>query len=366
MSVSLLIIDDDPTVRGFLTEVLRAEEGYNVTEAGDGAGGLARVSSDQPDIVLLDIHMPGMSGTEVLSRIRAMDPSIGVIMITSVDEIDTVRETLKLGAYDYLLKPLDLAVVFETIDRAMEQRVLYLEVQRYRKDLEQLVRERTQALEDALNRIEKVHTETILALGSALETRDVETQDHSLRVARYTIVFCRKLGISDEERLTAIKRGAFLHDIGKIGVPDHILRKPAALTEEEWVIMKRHPVLGAQLLEGIEFLDTSVHVVRSHHERWDGRGYPDGLAGEQIPIAARAFAVADALDAITSDRPYREGRSFAEARAIIAVDSAAQFCPSAVAALQEISHAELERIRYEVGYPGLTEGSPMSSAAKSE
>lgn len=350
MGDSVLIVDDDQSIREFLTEALEGR-GYTVAQAADGSTGVSMVANWNPDVVLLDVQMPKMGGVTALNRILEKDPHLGVIMITSVDEVDTVRRTLRSGAYDYLIKPLDFPVVLETIDRAIQQRKLQLELNQYRESLELLVYERTQELQQALERIEGTYTQTILALGSALETRDVETREHSVRVAQYTLAICRNLGITDQDRLKTIERGAFLHDIGKIGVPDQILRKPGPLTKEEWVIMKTHPMIGVNLLKDVEFLKEALAIVRSHHERWDGGGYPDGIEGNVIPLEARAFAVADALDAITSDRPYREGKSLIDARRIIAQASGRQFDPDAVAALQKIGDNEVERIRYQATLP---------------
>jgi putative two-component system response regulator len=350
VSASVLIIDDNESVREVLSKALGAAR-YIVAKAADGETGLSMIRSWKPDIVLLDVQMPGMSGTAVFRQLRKIAADIGVIMITSVDSIDTVRETLKLGAFDYLLKPLSIPAVMDTISRAVEKRNLQLEVARYRENLELLVFERTEALQTALNRIEGTYTQTILALGSALETRDVETRAHSWRVAAYTIALCTTIRITDERRLTAIRRGAFLHDIGKIGVPDQILHKNGPLTEQEWVIMRRHPELGVRLLTGIEFLHDSLPLVRNHHEHWDGSGYPDGLAAEAIPIEARLFAVADALDAITSDRPYRKGRSISEARRIIAEGCSTQFDPAAIDALNRMDDSDIQAIQREASEP---------------
>lgn len=350
MSLSALIIDDDPTIRSFLREALE-EAAYTVAEAGDGETGLSMVPNWNPDVVLLDIRMPGKGGVETLAGIIEYDPNAAVIMTTSVDEVESVRECLRNGAYDYLIKPLDLPTIMETVERAIDTRLLHLEVESYREDLESLVYSRTRELEEALDRIEQTYNQTILALGSALETRDVETQEHSLRVARYTLALVQRMGVTDDDRLREIKRGAFLHDIGKIGVPDAILRKPGPLSPEEWHLMREHPSTGIRLLDGIEFLRPSLTIVRSHHERWDGKGYPDGLAGDEIPLEARAFAVADALDAITSDRPYRDGRPVLDARRIIAGSSGTQFDPDAVAALKEVPDEEIEWIRFETSHP---------------
>lgn len=344
MSNAILVIDDDVSVRQVLTDSLR-EQGYTVAEAGDGVTGITMTRTWKPDVVLLDVQMPGMDGIATLDQLIRIDTSLAVIMITSVDELETARVTLTGGAYDYLLKPLEPALVMETISRAMERRSLQQELDTYREDLELLVYDRTRDLQQALHRVEATYSQTILALGSALETRDVETKAHSVRVARYTTAICRRFGVNDRRQLTTIVRGAYLHDIGKIGVPDGILRKPGPLTPDEWTVMKAHPLIGAKLLDGIEFLKESIVLVRSHHEKWDGTGYPDGLSGSAIPLEARAFAVADALDAITSDRPYRKARPLAEARAVIAYGAETHFCPMAVRALGEVDDGEIDRIR---------------------
>ena len=340
----VLVVDDDPSVRELLAEAL-LRSGYQTATASDGAAAVSVADTQKPGVALLDIRMPGGGGIDALHRLLDLDANLAIVVISSVDELDTVRLTLKSGAYDYLVKPLDIEAVLETVARAFEQRELKLEVEHYRRHLESMVQARTEALSEALRRIEAVYNQTILALGSALEMRDVETEEHSLRVADYTTVLCGALGIADDEVLLAIRRGAFLHDIGKIGVPDVVLRKPGPLTEDEWDLMRQHPEIGVHLLDRIDFLRRSVPIVRSHHERWDGSGYPDGLHGEEIPVEARAFSVADALDAITSDRPYRPGRSVDEACAIIRAGSGSQFDPEAIAAFMTIDVSEIKEIR---------------------
>lgn len=348
MTVNVQVIDDDPSIRQFLTVMLGTHDCV-VSDAEDGVTGLAAIARSQPEVVLLDVQMPGMNGEQVLRRIVEIDRSIMVIMISSVDEVDVVRRTLRTGAYDYLIKPIVPAELLETIARAVEHRRIRVENELYRKRLESLVHERTAALKAALDRVEKTYSQTILALGSALETRDVETQSHSIRVAGYTLLLCERLKISGPERIRAIERGAILHDIGKIGVPDSILRKPGALADEEWEVMKQHPVIGAQLLEGIEFLSESLGIVRSHHERWDGAGYPDSLAGEQIPIEARIFSAADTIDAITSDRPYRPQQPLSVARAAIDDGEGSQFDPEIVKAVRSVSDGALLQVRRNAG-----------------
>ena len=339
----LLIIDDDISVREILKDYLE-EEGHSCREAEDGEAGLARVGETEPELVLLDVHMPGMNGIEVLRRLRSAHPDVLIVMVTSVDELQTVRESLRAGAYDYLIKPVHIDELLSVVDKALDHSRLAREHREYHERLEQEVHERTKELKHALDRIEATYGDTILALGSALETRDVETQAHSLRVAHYTLMLTRGLGITSQKRLTDIERGAYLHDIGKIGVPDRILLKPGALDEDEWKLMKRHPAIGARLLAGIEFLADAVPIVEHHHERWDGGGYPGALGGAEIPLEARAFAIADTLDAITSDRPYRAGRPISVARQIIREESGTQFDPDVVGVLENITDEELRNI----------------------
>lgn len=223
----------------------------------------------------------------------------------------------------------------------MEHGYLSRQIKQNQIHLEQQVSERTRELAAALEQVNKTYDATILALGSALETRDIETQSHSVRVARYSCLLASRLGLNEVERLTNIQRGAYLHDIGKIGVPDAILRKPMSLNDDEWEIMKRHPQIGKDVIEGIEFLRGSTPIVYCHHERYDGKGYPRGLAGDEIPIEARIFAVADAVDAMTSDRPYRKAMSIGKAKQEIQRLTGAQFDPQVAKALYGIEDALL-------------------------
>ena len=213
----------------------------------------------------------------------------------------------------------------------------------YQKNLEAKVEDRTKQLSRALYEIKRTYQLTILALGAALETRDYETQNHSLRVAHFSRIIALELGIEDEKQLTDIERGAYLHDIGKIGVPDHILRKPTSLSDGEWHIMRNHPDIGQRLIHKIGFLQGAAPIVHCHHERFDGSGYPEGLKGTEIPIGAKIFAVADAFDAMTSKRPYGEVLSYEQARESIVKESEKQFDPVVVKAFVRIEKHELTK-----------------------
>jgi len=305
----VLIVDDDPMIRDILSQALGRR--FPVRPARDGQEALARLQENGFDLVLADIHMPVMGGIELLEHIMSESPDTAVIMITAVDDLETALQTVKLGAYDYVTKPFSLEAVDACIDRALEKRRLILENRAYQHNLERLVRERTRELERALGRVQSTYDATIKALGAALDLRDAETEHHSLRVAEYVLKLARAAGIDDPRALKDIEWGAYLHDIGKIGVPDSILLKPGNLSPEELAVIRTHPQLGYRMLERIDFLRGAAMVVLSHHECYDGSGYPQGLEGESIPLSARLFAVADTIDAMTSDRPYRKARGIA-------------------------------------------------------
>ena len=237
------------------------------------------------------------------------------------------------------MKPLNFDELELAIRRAVQHGHLSRQIKQYQSDLEKQVLERTRELAEALEQINKTYDATILALGSALETRDIETQNHSIRVAHFSYSLAAAMGFTDQQMLTEIQRGAYLHDIGKIGVPDAILRKPSSLTEDEWVIMRKHPVIGKGIIEGIGFLEGTIPIVYCHHERFDGGGYPEGVSGEDIPIGARIFAVADALDAMLTNRPYRPAISVACAKKEILAHSGSQFDPKVVASLHSLDDA---------------------------
>ena len=336
----ILIVDDDRVILNFLSRKLGLL-GYLCDTEPDGLKAIHRVKAEHFDAVILDVNMPYIDGTEILYFLRRTEPDIPVVMISGMDSTDIVRKTLREGAYDYLVKPLCLDELEVSVRRALQHGHLSRQIKENQKILEEQVALRTRELAAALEQVNKTYDATILALGSALETRDIETQSHSVRVARFSCLLAVNLGLDEGERLTDIQRGAYLHDIGKIGVPDAILRKPESLNEQEWRIMKRHPQIGKDIIEGIEFLKGSTPLVYCHHEQYDGSGYPRGLAGDRIPIEARIFAVADALDAMTSDRPYRKAMSVGEAKREICTLAGAQFDPDVVEALAEIDDSKL-------------------------
>jgi len=342
---AVLVVDDDPAVREVLTAILR-EEGYAVTQAPSAQLALDALSAitGRMPIVLSDLKMPDHDGQWLLDQVLRKWPLAAVVMLTGYGDTENAVECLKRGACDYLLKPPRITELIRAIERASSRRRLATARQRYQEGLERRVEEKTALLSSALAGIATAYSSTLAALVAALDAREHETSDHSQRVVRCTVAMAERMGIAGEE-LEDIGRGALLHDIGKIGVPDGILLKPGPLTPQEWAEMRRHPEIGWQILQSISFLQVPAEIVLSHQERFDGLGYPRGLKAEQIHIGARIFAISDTLDAMTSDRPYRKASSFASAQAEIKRCSGTQFDPRAVEAFVTFSEAEMNVLR---------------------
>jgi len=339
----ILIVDDDASVRDVIS-VLLSEEGYRCVVAASAEEALDLAQHEETPLVISDMKMPGHDGLWLLERMRDRHPDTSVIMLTGYGDTESAVDCLRRGAVDYLLKPPRLTDLIRAIERALAKRRIELARKRYQRRLEARVRERTADLRTALRDIATTYQNTLLALVTALDAREHETSDHSLRVVQYTVAIAERLSISGKE-LEEIGRGALLHDIGKIGVPDAVLLKPGKLTPDEWVEMRKHPDIGFQMIQAIPFLDTPAEIVRSHQERFDGGGYPRKLRKEEIHIGARIFAVADTLDAITSDRPYRRGTSFANAIAEIDRCKGTQFDPEVVRAFLSIGEQGLLDIK---------------------
>lgn len=331
----ILIVDDEEGIRELLSDFLK-NEGFLCETARDGAEALAKFKNDGFDLVISDIRMPLMGGLELLRHIKEVDELTAVIMITAVKDVNVAIEALTMGAYGYVIKPFKLQEVLINVERALEKRRITIENINYQKNLEAMVEKRTHELKLAMQEISLTYEKTLEAFVYALDTRDIETGFHSQRVRIFTLELAKKYGISDEEELLAIERGALIHDIGKIGVPDSILRKPSKLTPEEWEIMKKHPIFGYNIIKGIKKLQNPGKIVLFHHERYDGRGYPFGKKGKEIPIEARIFSLADALDAMTSDRPYRKAFSYEYAYDEILKCSGTQFDPDIVEIFKSI------------------------------
>jgi len=325
---NILIVDDEESIREVVSAMLAAE-GYTCSPAANGAEGLRQFRASAPDLVLSDIIMPDVGGLALLDAVRAADKDVPVIMVTALHDVSNAIQALRRGAYDFLLKPFEKEQLLLTVRRAMEHRRLVAENRRFQSDLVRLVEERTAELSSALEELEKSYDYTLAALGGALDLKDAETEGHCQRVTAITIAIAKQMGV-ERHALGHIARGAFLHDIGKMGVPDSILRKPGPLTEEERIVMRRHCDIGYAVLEKIPFLEEAAEIVLAHQEHYDGSGYPRGLRGEQIPLGARIFAVADTLDAMISDRPYRKALPMSSAREEMRRCAGTQFDPAVV------------------------------------
>ncbi|MFN7130998.1 MAG: HD domain-containing phosphohydrolase [Myxococcales bacterium] len=339
----ILIVDDDDSVRDVIS-VLLAEEGYDCHTARSAEQALDLAGAAETHLVISDMKMPGHDGFWLLDRLRRSYEDTSVIMLTGYGDTEAAVECLRRGAVDYLLKPPKVTDLVRAIERALAKRRVEMARKRYQLKLEQRVKEKTSELQQAVTDVQQAYNNTLLALVAALDAREHETSDHSQRVVRFTVAIARRLGIRDPE-LSEIARGALLHDIGKIGVPDSILLKPGPLTPVEWEEMRKHPDIGFNILRGIPFLSTPAEIVLSHQERFDGGGYPRKMGGREIHIGARIFMVADTLDAITSDRPYRKGQSYDAARKEIERCAGTQFDKEVVGAFMSLTPNELDELR---------------------
>ena len=351
----ILLVDDDAALRTLLRTTFEVFD-IDVEEAGDAAEAGRLVRAFAPDVLVLDVRMPGMDGLEFCRRLKA-DPAndgLGVVLLTGSDG-GTQEAADEVGADTFLRKPFSPLELLAAVERLagtkygipfrsmrtedpQEQLLLYAKDLRHILEIEQGQR--------AL--VQNAYRETVMALASALESKDTGTRAHSQRVQQYAIELAREV---DPDLLEdpSTEYGFLLHDVGKIGIPDRLLQKPKPLTAAEERLMRTHTVLGEQVLSGVAFLHgEGLRVVRSHHERWDGTGYPDGVAGPEIPLSARVFAVADALDAMTSDRPYRRARPWTQAGRELVEESGRQFDPAVVRAFTA-SEPGLRRVYEELG-----------------
>jgi len=328
-SERILVVDDEDSIREIVSSML-ASANYQCRQAASGLEALALLDSGEEfELMLSDLMMAGLDGIGLLEKTKERYPDMPVVMVTAVHDISVALTAIRNGAYDYLLKPFEREQLLNTVRRALENRRLKLENRAYQTNLEALVAQRTEQLRQALGNLEKSYDITLEALGDALDLRDAETEGHSRRVTAYTMAIARAMNIP-KEHILVIARGAFLHDIGKMAIPDAILRKPAALSPDEVTIMKEHAFLGYKMLQKIPFLQEASEIVYAHQEKFDGTGYPRGLKGQDIPLGARIFSIADTLDAIRTDRPYRPGRPLAVAKKEIQDWSGRQFDPEIV------------------------------------
>jgi putative nucleotidyltransferase with HDIG domain len=340
-----LIVDDELAVRKLLATLL-TQAGIICSAAADPHEALILLNRIAFEAVISDLRMGPASGFELLREVRTHFPNLAFLMATGVDDVRVGVQAMKQGADDYLLKPFDIDVVLASLQRALRRKQLEREVETYREHLEEMVSTRTRELRAAMTELEHSHLATLEALGTAIDLRDGSTAGHSRRVLLYSLKIAEEIG-NMQDQLKTLAMGAWLHDIGKLAIPDSILLKPAALTDKEREIMQRHVELGYELVKGIPFLADAAEIILAHHERYNGSGYPRRLRGESVPRCARIFAVADSFDAMTSDRPYRSALPVRTARNEIAAERGTLFDPEIVDAFLALGEAAWKMISTE-------------------
>jgi len=346
-TLRVLIVDDEVSVRKVMAAVL-AQVGLRCETAASGDEALHILETNRIDAVISDLQMPGMSGLELLAKVKQSYPLMVFLMVTGVDDVRVGIQAMREGADDYLVKPLqvDGNIVLASLTRALHVKRLEQEVENYRHHLEEIVAEQTGRLREALRQIERSYDHTLEVLGAAIDLRDSPTAGHSRRVFLYSIEIAKAMG-GLENQMRNIAMGAWLHDIGKLAIPDAVLLKPGSLTDEERAIMQRHAQIGYDLVKGIPFLAEAAEIIFAHHERCDGSGYPRGLKAQETPIGARIFAVADTFDAMTSDRPYRRALPFQASREVIEEGEGKQYDSEVAKVFLRIPDETWETIRRE-------------------
>ena len=334
----ILVVDDQPQNLELL-EAYLAPQGYGIVTAANGEEALDKLSGNPIDLMLLDIMMPGMDGFEVTRRVRRdnMHRLLPIILVTALRETEDRIKGIEAGCDDFISKPLDKMELLARVRSLLKVNAYKYLMANYRKMLEAEVLRRTEELKHALERIKSVSLDTIYRLSMASEYKDEDTGAHIKRMSLYSAAIARRMGL-DDSTIETILYAAAMHDLGKIGIPDRILTKPARLDPAEWKIMKQHPVIGAEILKGsdTEFIRMGEAIARHHHEQWDGSGYPNGLKGIEIPITSRIAAIADVFDALTSKRPYKEAFSVERSLAIISEGRGSHFDPDVVDAFLAI------------------------------
>jgi putative nucleotidyltransferase with HDIG domain len=346
MADRVLVVDDEQPIREIVSSTLWAAN-YVCRECGSGTDALHMLESDGPfQLVLYDLTMKDVDGITFADRTKQSFPDVSLVVVASISDVASALAAIRNGAYDYLLKPFEREQLLVTVSRALENRRLRVENRSYSTNLDSLVKARTEQLQAAMGNLERSYDITLEALGDSLDLKEAETGGHSKRVTLVSIAISQALGLP-REQIAVIARGAYLHDIGKMAIPDAILRKPGALTTDERAIMQEHPYRGYVMIQTIPFLSEAAKIVYSHHERFDGTGYPRGLKGGEIPLGARIAAVANTLDSITSDLPYRPAQGLSAAKKEIQVCSGRQFDPEIVRVFLEMPDKVWEDLRRE-------------------
>jgi len=339
---NLLLIDYNSGRQKLLSNYFGLK--YNCDEVDSISSAMEKIQQKEYSVALTAVALPHFNGLELISHLQKHSPRTALVIISENDSAGNTVRAFRAGAFEVIQKPFELKKIESVIERAFGQYELRCLKDNYQHHLEKLVSERTAELDKALEEVETSYCSTLKALVQALETRDYETHGHSERVVTFSLRLGHELGL-DKAALRDLELGALMHDIGKIGVPDAVLRKPAKLNDEEWEKMKLHPLHGQKILRNIAFLEGATRIVAQHHEKWDGTGYPFGLRGEDIDIGARIFSAVDAYDAIISDRVYRKGRSYDEALAELEKFAGTQFDPLVIEAFKNIPKEDWEILR---------------------
>jgi putative nucleotidyltransferase with HDIG domain len=339
----IMVVDDEPEILRFLERALSAKGyGVEVYSSAEACLQALRTPGRQYDVILTDVRMPNKSGLELLEELHEEDDSIIKIVMTGTATVDTAIASLRHGAYDFVEKPVPLKQLLAILERATEYRRIMLENREYRNNLEAMVEEQSTELRHTLEKVKRSYDFTLEAMAGLLDAREQDSGQHSKRVRDLALVLGSHMGLPTDE-LQVVAQGALLHDIGKIGVPDSVLRKADALDEDEWELMRGHPALGYRVLRSADWLRNVAEIVYAHHERYDGDGYPRGIAGDEICLGARIFAVIDSYDAMRSDRVYRKALSAEHARSEVLNGSGTQFDPGVVEAFRACAD-EIERV----------------------
>lgn len=358
----ILAVDDHPENIELL-EAFLVPQGYEVVRAATGEEALKRLSSNDVALMLLDVMMPGIDGYEVIRRVRqdSTHRQLPIVLVTAFRDKEERVKGIEAGCDDFLSKPVDKMELLARVRSLLKVKAYNDLMSKYREDLESEVSSRTEELRQAFEGIRAASLETIVRLSRAAEYKDQDTGAHILRMSHYAAAVARKLGLSEKD-VETILYAAPMHDIGKIGIPDHILMKPAKLDAEEWEVMKSHAPIGARILEGsdADVIQLGETIAGTHHEKWNGEGYPMGLKGEDIPMSGRIAAIADVFDALTSKRPYKEPFSLGHSFSIITEGRGTHFDPAVVDAFFAVKDEILQiKARYQ------TEGrSPLALCAK--
>jgi putative two-component system response regulator len=341
---NILIVDDEPNIQNMMSQILN-RRGYDTMLASNGQTALEKISADSPDLILLDLSMPGIDGFEVAERVKKNPKTSGipVILITGRDTPENHVTALDVGADDFISKTVAHAEIVARVRSHLKVKQLNDQIKAHQLNLETEVALRTSQLNQALDQLRTASLDTIIKLTAASEYRDNETGAHIKRMSYYSAEIAKKMGLNTKT-VEAILYAAPMHDIGKIGIPDKILLKPGKLDDNEWEIMKKHTTIGADILKGskITFIRMGEMIALTHHEKWDGSGYPHGISGRKIPLAGRIVALADAFDAMTSKRPYKAAFSIEKSSRIIWQERGKHFDPDVVDAFFSIQDAILK------------------------